>query len=103
MAARGRILGERQIVRTGVDGLHDADVAQGERGFAVGEVVVPFAEEPCIEAEPKHLRGASVEGLAPGAERPVEASRLLIRLTERSSEPGNTCFWMKSTPRRISS
>ena len=41
--------------------MHDGDVAHGEGGFAVAEVVAPFAQETWVEAEGE-------DGLAPGLE-----------------------------------
>ncbi len=40
----------------------------GEGGLAVGKVVIPCADEPCVEAEGADLVEASIEAFAPDAE-----------------------------------
>ena len=107
----------REVVRAGVERVDDGDVAQGEGGFAVGEVVAPLADEAVVEAEGPDLVGcgggssrarggacARSRGrsrpLAGGRSRRSRERRSLTRLSESRSEPGKMCFWMKSTPVR---
>ena len=59
---------ERAIIGAGVDGLDHADIAHGESGFAVLEVIVPAADEAIIEAEVEDILGASIEGFPPEME-----------------------------------
>ena len=42
---------EAEVVGSGVQRVDDRDVAQGESGFAVIEVIAPLADEAVIEAE----------------------------------------------------
>ena len=46
----GSSRGKFFVVWLGVDGLDDADVSGLECGFAVFEIVVPFADEGVIES-----------------------------------------------------
>ena len=60
--------GDGEVVGAGEDELGDRNVARAEGGFAVGEIVAPFAEENLVE--PKRADGVEffLEGLAPAFE-----------------------------------
>jgi hypothetical protein len=60
--------GDGEVVGAGQNELGDRNVARAEGGFAVGEVVAPFAEENLVE--PKRADGVEffLEGLAPAFE-----------------------------------
>ena len=52
-----------------MEGLDDGDVAHGEGGFAVAEVVTPLADEAGVEAELQDVVVFLLEGVAPEPER----------------------------------
>src|SRR5271170_5083565 len=56
---------EREVVRTGVDGLDDGDVAHCERRLAVRQVVAPLPDKALVEAELLDLGGLRAKRLAP--------------------------------------
>ncbi len=56
------------VVRSRVDRLDDGDVAGGEAGFAVFQVVVPGADEGFVEAQGADLAELGVEGFVPDGE-----------------------------------
>jgi hypothetical protein len=49
----------------GVNRLHHADVAHGEGGLAVGQVVIPFADETRVEIQRADGGFVLIEGDAP--------------------------------------
>jgi hypothetical protein len=102
---------QREVVGAGVEGVDDGDVPHRKGGFAIGEVVGPFAHEAVVEAEGADLLGAVAEVVVPEAEGASVVVAKVVDVVEdeaagageRRSEPGKMCFWMKSTPRRNSS
>lgn len=56
---------QREIIGSSVDGLDNADVAHAERGFAVAQIVIPFANESVVESERSHFAQVFVEPLSP--------------------------------------
>ena len=59
---------EAEVVGAGVERVDHGDVAQGEGGFAVIEVIAPLADEAVIEAKRANLIEALKEVVVPHAE-----------------------------------
>ena len=82
-AARRRAAAqEAEVVRAGVEGLDDGDVAHGEGGFAVSEVVAPLAHETVVEAEGEDLLGAVAEIVVPETEGASVVGAEVVDLVE---------------------
>ena len=57
--------GDGEVVGAGVNHLGDGDVAGAEGGFAVAEVVAPFADEGFVEAKGADFGELGLEGFGP--------------------------------------
>jgi len=60
--------GDGEVVRTRIDHLGHRDVAGAKSGFAVAEVVAPFADESFVEAQSSNLGELGLKGFRPALE-----------------------------------